>query len=232
LRIGGDPWFPVYGNLVIDEISISDTPTSTEFNKNTTLWMPFDESSEANIDISDFGNDGSLQGATFTTDGKYAGGIQFDGIDDYVNVPDSSSLDITNEITVEAWVKPLSSSSGYKPIVNKTLSYMLRLYNMKPSFSILVDGSWHTIFADNAISTDAWYHIAGTYSSTTKELKIYVNGVEKSITLSGLSTYSITPSDISLRIGGDPWFAAYNNAVIDDVRISTNRSNLLEVKLD
>jgi len=31
--------------------------------------------------------------------------LRFDGVDDYVNVPDSASLRITNTITVEAWIK-------------------------------------------------------------------------------------------------------------------------------
>jgi len=41
-------------------------------------------------------------------DGKYGYALNFDGVDDYVEVPDSDSLDITDEITLEAWVKSKS----------------------------------------------------------------------------------------------------------------------------
>jgi hypothetical protein len=36
--------------------------------------------------------------------GKYGPALQFDGSDDYVNVPDSESLDVEEEITIDFWV--------------------------------------------------------------------------------------------------------------------------------
>jgi len=34
--------------------------------------------------------------------------VSFDGIDDWVTVADSNSLDVVNDMTLEAWVKPAS----------------------------------------------------------------------------------------------------------------------------
>src|SRR5437773_2902334 len=52
------------------------------------------------------GNPGTISGATRTAEGKYGGALFFDGIDDWVTVPASSSFDLTFEMTLEAWVRP------------------------------------------------------------------------------------------------------------------------------
>ena len=55
-------------------------------------------------DNSGNGNDGVLSGASWTT-GKYGGALSFDGVDDFVSVANSTSLDITGtRVTLSAWV--------------------------------------------------------------------------------------------------------------------------------
>src|SRR3989344_4913080 len=65
------------------------------------------------LDGSGYGNNGTIVGAVYTDEtphkaigrgsGKYA--LSFDGVDDSVSVPNSSSLNPTSQITIEAWVK-------------------------------------------------------------------------------------------------------------------------------
>lgn len=66
------------------------------------------------IDSSGHENNGTLynkpQWTTDKINGSYA--LSFDGIDDYVLVSDSDSLDLTNNISIEAWIKPLDHSNG------------------------------------------------------------------------------------------------------------------------
>ena len=52
----------------------------------------------------------------------YAG--SFDGVDDYVGVPDSDSLDVVNKITIESWVRA-DACDGDRVIVRKEEPYML-----------------------------------------------------------------------------------------------------------
>jgi len=54
-------------------------------------------------DQSPYGNDGEVTGATWTS-GKYGSALTFDG-NDYVTIPDSASLNLSSEITIEAWAK-------------------------------------------------------------------------------------------------------------------------------
>ena len=49
--------------------------------------------------------DALLARSFFAREG-YGHAISFDGDDDYVSVPDSSSLHIANTLTIEVWVKP------------------------------------------------------------------------------------------------------------------------------
>ncbi len=47
------------------------------------------------------------------------GALSFDGIDDYVSVPDSPSLDLATAITTEAWVNFDSVDNRYETILSK-----------------------------------------------------------------------------------------------------------------
>jgi len=70
------------------------------------LWH-FDEGSGTTAtDSSESGNTGTLINGPVWTTGKVGGALSFDGTDDYVSVPDSDSLDITNQLTIDLWVKP------------------------------------------------------------------------------------------------------------------------------
>ena len=55
-------------------------------------------------DLSVYGNDGTVYGATYT-EGKKDGGLKFQNKNDYVDVADSISLDL-EEFSVEFWFKP------------------------------------------------------------------------------------------------------------------------------
>jgi len=68
------------------------------------LYLPLDEGAGGTAyDKSGYDNNGTIYGATWM-DGKYGKALSFDGVDDYVEVADSASLDITR-ITVCLWIK-------------------------------------------------------------------------------------------------------------------------------
>lgn len=71
------------------------------------------------IDSSDYNNHGvSSGGATTSASGKINRAGNFDGVNDYVNIPTSSSLDFgTGDFTLTAWVFPLVSTA--QRLINK-----------------------------------------------------------------------------------------------------------------
>ena len=83
------------------------------FTRGLVGYWSFDEGSGQNVyDAAGYGNDGTLASSTDSSDedptwetGKVGGALEFDGVDDYVKIPDSSSLDIAEVITIEVWIK-------------------------------------------------------------------------------------------------------------------------------
>ena len=151
-------------------------------------WWPGDENAN---DIQG-NNNGTLQnGATFAA-GKVGQAFSFDGVNDFIEVPNSPALNPTNQITVDAWYKPVSfNGSGANPIVDKGyLSHTDPYYQY--SLNVTGDQYWHDQAAFNFYiaaggvlygawtgpnfwAPGIWYHIAGTYDGSN--VKLYVNGV-------------------------------------------------------
>ncbi|MHC1574381.1 MAG: DUF2341 domain-containing protein [Candidatus Methanogasteraceae archaeon] len=68
-------------------------------------------------DTSGNGNDGNIHDAAWTAGGRFNSALGFDGASDYVNCGNDYSLQINDEITLDAWVK--SSSSAEQSVIGK-----------------------------------------------------------------------------------------------------------------
>jgi len=90
-----------------DNHSIYDSSLvlALNFNNNSEIG----ETSSKAVDISRYGNNGTINGAVWTSSGRFGSALQFDGVDDYVDCGNGASLNITTAVTVEAWVNPLYS---------------------------------------------------------------------------------------------------------------------------
>ena len=74
----------------------------------------------SNVAIDDLGqNNGVLNGGTGRTTGFTDGAILFDGVNDFVTVPDSDTLDLSSELTVEVWAKFDRVGNQYDSLVTK-----------------------------------------------------------------------------------------------------------------
>jgi len=159
--------------------------------------------------------------------GNAQNALNFDGINDYVDAGNSSSVQITGSvITLEAWIYPTvwESNVWQGNVINKeddsnNSGYMLRCgAGGKLNFN-LGNGSWNELTSTTAVLTlNTWQHIAGTYDGTT--MTIYVDGVvvgTKTVTM----TISNTNNTQNLMIGN--WSYTTSNrgftGAIDDARI-------------
>jgi len=134
--------------------------------------------------------------------------LEFDG-DDYIEILDENSLDITGEITLEAWVKLNDSGQGqFKTVISKgygpTNNYRLAVdwYN-KVDFGYYGANNawneWRTIA--EVINLNVWTHIAVTHSEGYDPV-FYVNGsMVTSENYYGISTSNMLVNDYSLYIG-------------------------------
>jgi len=189
-------------------------------------------------DLSGNDNDGTCTGygggQCNRTAGVYGKGMLFDGVDDYVRITDPGgnwSLDITDEITVEAWVK-MSEGSIDQKIVDKECSstgYETAVYtNNKFEFWICDGGSCYGTRNDpggTTLNVESWYHVAATYDGTT--VKSYVNGVlDRNVSHTG----DIDANACNLYLGTYTTPANYFNGSIDEVAIWARALNASEIQ--
>ena len=153
--------------------------------------------------------------------------LEFDGINDYVTVSDNNNLDLTDNYTIEAWIKP-AGFSAMAGIVSKyqTLGangYYLRLNNVSPYTGLTFD----ELSTENGLlEEEKWYHIAAVNDNGTRHL--YVNGIEINITGTPLV---VNQNTNPLRIGID--FLSnprYFNGKIDEVRLWNTVRSLQEIR--
>lgn len=188
-------------------------------------------------DVSGYNNHGVLFGPNPAADrfGQENHSYYFNGQNNYILVPNASSLNPTEEITVSAWYKTTPFvGSGTDPIVNKAYTshtepyYQYHLgvcgnqyWNAQSRFTFYLainDKLDGLNTEENLYSLDTWYHIAGTYDGTT--IKLYVNGVLRAskVQPGKMKDYG---SDIFIgrhknSVGGSTYYLPGN---IDDVRI-------------
>ena len=185
-------------------------------------------------DSSGSGNDGTLTnmiGNEWTT-GILGGGLDFDGLNDSVEVPDDPGFDIPNEITVAAWINP-GDASAWRTILSKFASGARKdiywyLYGGRIGIALAGprDNDWTTSIT---IPTGNWIHVAATYDGSC--IRMYKNAVNED-TLSGLSgavMLADSSSDQSFYIGKNTVWGEYFDGTIDDVRIYSCALNDEEV---
>ena len=132
-------------------------------------------------DASDYQNNhnGTLEdGAFVVTPGQVDAAFSFDGVDDYVLVPDDPNLTpSTNEFTFDFWIKP-GSNLGEKTVIMKDKEYYIGSTGSNIVFQV-VNGSMglHTAHSeDAALMPNEWNFVAVTYDGPNEEMKIYING--------------------------------------------------------
>jgi len=125
-------------------------------------------------DISGTGNTGTLSGATWTTAGRFGSALSFNGSNSLVTVPDSSSLDMTTALTLEAWVRP-TTVSDWRTVLLKEQPAQLAyaLYGSseqgRPAGHIFAGGDQWARGA-SALPVNTWSHLAVTWDGATARL--------------------------------------------------------------
>jgi len=186
------------------------------------LWL-FDEGKGDVVkDFSENGNDGKCKGGSEWVDGKFGKALNFDGSTHYVEVPDSPSLDIENEITIVAYVNfnqfkdqgIISKSQDGGGDGNYFLSTGCGGGASQAKFGV-ISSAGHTCGPASAVlKTGEWYHLAGVFNGS--KLFIYVNGKAENPQNHG---GKITTSDWPIIIGSYAGLGYKLNAIVDELAI-------------
>ncbi|MFH1527280.1 MAG: LamG-like jellyroll fold domain-containing protein, partial [Bacteroidota bacterium] len=137
-------------------------------------------------DLSGNQNNGTLLNGLGFGAGYTGAGLQFDGVDDYVEIPASSSLDINgNAVTVSVWAKlgylPSELPGSFGPIYDsETDNYVIYedKNNKELRFKVTTNVSAERPGIPAAdLVANKWLHIVGVYDGS--KAMVYLNGVLK-----------------------------------------------------
>ena len=181
----------------------------------------FDEGSGTiAYDASGNGNDGTLVNGPNWVDGKRGGALGFDGSSNYVDCGNDESLNITDEITISAWIYPKGFHDHWPCIVSKGPSWesgVTLWMNWNGLISFAIAGQ-HYYF--QYVDLNSWNHVVATFSLSDEKILVYKNGLSSS----PIGRNTALPGHDSMRVGiSSPgtYPSGYGqfNGLIDDVRI-------------
>lgn len=157
--------------------------------------------------------DGEIQWATWTT-GLSGCALDFDGVDDYVDIINSVDLE---SFTLSAWVWGRELGRCQRVLNGSGAFFNFRILPDDAYQLELWDGSiWTPVTTqDIDLTTETWNHMATTYNHNTYMVKIYVNGIEAEVNISSVIA---APKSGKLWIGGHQP-NEYFNGIIDEVSV-------------
>ncbi|MCZ6702547.1 MAG: LamG domain-containing protein, partial [Ignavibacteria bacterium] len=174
----------------------------------------------SSMDISNLQADWSPAVPTTVSNGAgYA--LDFDGTNDFIDCGNSSSVNITDYITLEAWIK----SDKYKAtqsIIKKNGSgsgYELSLSKDKNLFFRL---NGNNLWRANSTSLyphdgNTWMHVAATYDGT--KLTIYINGIAEGTDSSPFDSIKVNNNNLVIGADANDTGIRLFDGAIDEVRI-------------
>ena len=194
-------------------------------------YWNFDEGEGTTANDSGGTNHGTINGATWTT-GQVGGALEFDGVDDYVNIPDSGDFDFgAGDFSMSLWMQ----TDGPSNIHGEQYILDFRQNDNDPHielYTTTAQGRWGYLgthsepieqqhvrvdYWDSNINDGRWHHISITLvNGTAGGYKLYLDGVEV-----GQATFSGTLSDWdTIKIGGDDVHQPdFFHGLIDEVRV-------------
>jgi hypothetical protein len=164
---------------------VGETYDSAVLGDGPEVYLRLNETSGTVADDAMDAHDGSYSGTpSLGAAGLIANGtaVQFDGTDDFISVPDHADLDITTNLTLEAWVyadgydvafprilaKGASSGNGYQLLVDRDIAG-------GPKLAVQLEGLTPASFTSTGqLPVTTVTHVVVTYDGSN--VRLYLNG--------------------------------------------------------
>ncbi len=207
-------------------------------------WWTFDGNNMINnvTDSSGRGNNGYLVNMSTTsavTAGNIGQALNFDGINDYVRVPPSSSLNDLGPLTYSAWVYlPVGAGSENDLVTKRRRIFALtNLQSPATLYFITSNDAINTSArSTTAISLKQWTHVAVVWNGQIGggfSCDFYINGVVTGkVVFNTGSNNVLSDTSFDLTIGAfTGGTSGFVNGKIDDVRVYNRMLSASEMKL-
>lgn len=216
----------IYNSVEIPTYSDTCNNVSGSLTQGLVGYWPF--CGNANDD-SGKGNNGTVNGATLTTDrfGNANSAYNFDGTSNFISCANAPLINVP--FTISAWVN-LNTLSGFAPILslgelganNLKKFYFSPIYGGVGKPSVGTGGANDITSESISVTSGNWVHLAvcvTSYSSTN--VVFYVNGVPYNINTTGGANFPFPLNSSGFVIGKDAGIGGYSffNGKIDDLGI-------------
>lgn len=186
------------------------------------IWL-FDEGSgKVAHDSSENENHGELHGGKWVN-GKFGKALEFNGTNEFVEVPDSDSLDLEEAVTMVCWFNWEGSGDGWQTFFSKgpmsgtweNWAYFINMPNRHTHFCKNPGGARNCFNSpNNAFEPKKWVHTAATYDGKTQI--VYIDGKDVSKgALSGKMVPNNNYLGIGYREGSPHWW----KGMLDDMAV-------------
>jgi hypothetical protein len=191
-------------------------------------WWRFDEGTGTIAgDSSGNGNNGTINSSSFVS-GRYGTALSFTGsVNSYLQVPDSSSLEVTGDLTLSAWLYPTAANRMI--IISKYWNNEFDLL-ISPNgrLEIAFGNPFRDLFSAGAVSLNTWTQVCVVRKVATNQVDFYING-----NLDSTQTYSATTISTStkpVQLGKDTSNTDFYSGLIDEAQIYNRALSSTEIQ--
>ena len=159
-------------------------------------------------------------------EGLLGGCRLFDGLDDYVELPEESAYDFTTALTVEAWIRADMFDAYFEAIVTKG-DDAWRLHRENTTRSVGFGSDTNDGIDDNLggavlVDENHWHYVAIVYGNAEK--RIYVDGMPDGRPMPYLGPIKTTDSVVMFGMNAQQPGREFEGEM-DEVRISNVARN-------
>jgi len=196
------------------------------------LALSFDEGQgDIAQDSSQYGFDGSIQGSQWV-DGKFGKALEFDGVDDFVEVADAPELRLLNGATIMVWgfvrsgghaswprfihkADTTGGTGGWEVLLDRAAGDAVR---------VCVGGACNSYIP---LSSESWHHVAVTFDEAM--VKVYVDG--ELVGENDQPGPSVDTPDLSVFIGNSFNGERQYQGIIDEVKVWSRALDQDDIKV-
>ena len=187
-----------------------------DLDRGLVLDLPMNEGSGEEVkDRSKHQNHGIIQGGATWVGNE----LDLDGVDGEVEINDSPSLDVINEVTIAIWFKITSiTPDTYPRLLEKSGAIHAILFDYPSGNHInwgpYIKGTQHWVTSPISFIDGLWYLVVCTYKSGDE--RMYLNGILKDVNTVPIGDISVTTANLYI---GTAHSSGFFNGLIKKVRM-------------